>query len=187
MWDEIEIRVRTMDFFKTYLGEGNILLGEGNKKAKYLLIFLDFKDEALKNSMALTSKTMNLYKKMLNLTKIDLSQIYITSIYKLDKSLVNISNKNLEELIDILLLQINLINPEYILAIGNETFNLMVNIGLNLDYKTNKVDIFKCLGNRYDFFSKILIPILDEEELKKAHSFYKKKIVDSLLIKDRSI
>lgn len=181
MWEELEVRLRTLDCFKEYLGMANIFLGIGNKKAKYLIIFEDFKDETLLKDNLLEFEEMSIYIKMFKLLKIDIKDIYVTSIYKLEKRKTNIGNANIRELLDILYIQINLINPEYILVIGEEAFNFLVSTALNLNFREKNVKIENCIGNRYNFFSKILIPIYNYDEMKKASAEEKHKIINSII------
>lgn len=180
MWRELELKIRTLDIFKNYQGNGNILLSSGNKNTDIMVIFNDIKNDALLEENIYSSDDGDKVKKILNYVGIDEKKVYTTSLYKLEKKLINLSNIDKIELLEILLTEIMLINPKYIITFGEEVFNIIVSYFNDRDVNKINVNMQNVVGNMYDFNSTILIPIYDIEYISRASKIEKTKIANIL-------
>lgn len=161
MWRNLELKFRTLDIRNQYKGKGKPIIFNGNKEADIMIILNDIKDEALISEDILNSVEGKKMIDILNATFIKLSDVYITSLYKLDKNFVNKDHKTMEDLLDILQIEIMLVNPKYIITVGEELFGLLVSDSQNLDINKKNVDIKNNVGKIYRYNGMALIPIFD--------------------------
>lgn len=75
--------------------------------------------------------------------------------------------------------EIYLINPKYIISIGEGLFNFIYRYYMN-DYNLSYVDIRKVIGLPYDFYNIGLLPIPDIEYIKRLPNDNKKILYDSI-------
>ncbi len=187
MWKELEYRIRTLSVYRSYKDNTEIMLGQGNRKSKIMLILPDIEKEALENGNILDSNSGKVIQNIFKYLGIDLDNIYITSLYKLDKNFIRYDSNIIEELLDVLITEIMYVDPKYIVTIGEEVFNILISDALGKDNKKMNVNINKCVGNIYEYFEKALIPIYDISYISKAKKEEKFKIVEVLkLIKEKN-
>ncbi|CAM3180598.1 uracil-DNA glycosylase family protein [Streptobacillus felis] len=185
MWKELEYRIRTLDVYRNYKENVEIMQGMGNKNANIMLILNDVEKEAFENENILESNKGRVVKNIFNFVGINLDEIYITSLYKLEKSNIIFNSNTTDELLDVLITEIMLVNPKYIITVGEEVFNVLISDSLGKDIKKNNVNINKCVGNIYNYFNKVLVPIYDIQYITKSKKEEKMKIVEVLkLIKE---
>lgn len=153
-----------------------------NKDAKYMLILNDINDETLESADLLNSFEGKKLRDIFNFISIDIGKMYITSLYKMQKDLMSLDSNSKDELIDILMSEIILVNPQAIISIGEEVFNILVSDNLNLDYNKKNIDIYKVVGNVYNYYNKLLIPIYDIPYISNAKKEEKAKIIQGLRI-----
>ncbi|WP_156300334.1 uracil-DNA glycosylase family protein [Streptobacillus canis] len=187
MWKELEYRVRTLEVFKNYKGTGEIMLGQGNRNSDIMLILPDIETKALENGNILESDSGKVLENILKYVGIDIENIYITSLYKLDKEYIRFNSNTTEELLDVLITEIMYVNPKYIVTVGEEVFNLLVSDAIGKNFKNLNININNCVGNIYDYFKKVLIPIYDILYISRAKKEEKVKIVNVLkMIKEKN-
>lgn len=164
-WKDLELKFELMGFKDKYKGKGEPIFSQGNKEAKIMLIFPEIDDEALLNYDIYASALSEKMKVLLEFYNLNIDNIYTSSLYKLDKKYIKITKEEYLELIDILISEIELLKPEYILTIGQEVFNVLISDKHNLDvFKTN-VDVNKHLIDSFEYFGVELIPLVDLERL----------------------
>lgn len=178
MWKELELMAKTIKPYISYRGRGKMIFSQGNKNAKIMVILNDIKEEALKNEDIFESDEGKKLKQFLLVMNINLDDVYVTSLYKIDKKYINQDSKNTKELLDILITEIMLLNPKYILSFGMEVFNLLVSENLGLELNKNNVNLSNSLANLYKYSDSILIPLYDIENIKKASKEEKNKIME---------
>ena len=180
MWRKLDLLVRSLDIYKNYRGQGKIMLNNGIVDSDIMLILSDIKDEALLNKNILSSDEGKKIKDILNFVGISTDDIYITSLYKLDRKFVSVDKKNLEKLLDILRSEIFLVNPKYIITVGGEVFNVLISDLAKLDINKNNTDFYNSIGKMYNYEERALIPIYDFAYILGSTKEEKKKMVDVL-------
>ena len=180
MWRRIGLKLRTLDTYISYRGKGKSILSEGNENAEIMIILNDIKEEALLSGEILNSEEGKKLKDILNFIGIKLSDVYLTSLYKLDKGYINIGYNTIDGLLDILHTEILLVNPKYIISVGQEVFNVLVSDNLNLDMSKSNVDVYNSVGKIFKYNNMALIPIYDLSYITRAKKEEKSKIVEVL-------
>lgn len=180
MWKKLQLKIRSLDIFKSYTGKGEISLGVGNKEAKIMIIMNNIDDESLKENLYNCFEAKKL-KNVLRVTGLDINNdIYLTSFYKLDSKKAEINPKNMNELLDILLSEIILVNPSIIITLGEEVFKIILSDALNMELSNIKINFEKNVLNIYDYKNKILIPLYSMEEISNIPKEKKLEVVDIL-------
>ena len=85
MWRKLDLLVRSLDVYINYRGKGKIMLNNGNISSDIMLILTDIKDDALLSKNILNSPEGQKIKDIFNFVGIPIDDIYITSLYKLDR------------------------------------------------------------------------------------------------------
>lgn len=180
MWRKLDLLVRSLDVYINYRGKGKIMLNNGNISSDIMLILTDIKDDALLSKNILNSPEGQKIKDIFNFVGIPIDDIYITSLYKLDRRFLSVDKKSLENLLDVLRSEIFLVNPKYIITVGGEVFNLLISDIAKMDITTNNVNFYNSVGKMYDYEGRVLVPIYDFSYILKSTKEEKKKMVDVL-------
>ena len=180
MWRKLDLLVRSLDVYINYRGKGKIMLNNGNISSDIMLILTDIKDDALLSKNILNSPEGQKIKDIFNFVGIPIDDIYITSLYKLDRRFLSVDKKSLENLLDALRSEIFLVNPKYIITVGGEVFNLLISDIAKMDITTNNVNFYNSVGKMYDYEGRALVPIYDFSYILKSTKEEKKKMVDVL-------
>lgn len=177
MWDEIYRKLSSDDKIKVNLKDYKVFMGEGNKNAE-IIILLDSVDDDIDNNISLLkSKKFEQIYKILQFSKIDIDRCYFTCLIK---SKVREINDDLRRAyMKYLVEEIYLVNPKYIISIGEGLFNFIYRYYMN-DYNLSYVDIRKVIGLPYDFYNIGLLPIPDIEYIKRLPNDNKKILYDSI-------
>jgi DNA polymerase len=154
LWEELNFEINTCKIFKKNEKDNKILLGGGNKDSKLLFIGDDpnlFEDENLRvapNSSGIFFK--NLY----DLVELSPEEFFLTNIVKCNLRLKDLSNEEKKIYSDILDMQIALLNPKIIVALGQEVSRFLM--------RDDTLKISEIHGKNYSWDGGIkLIPIYD--------------------------
>lgn len=172
MWEELETDI------KIY-AKGSTIFGEGKKDADIMVLFDHPFEEMQNNKQIKATKEYQILKKIFNYVEIDDNKCYYTFLIKYFSS--NLVEENLrKESIKYLLDEIYLVNPKYIICVGEDIFNYLYKYYIKNDTNKLVIDISKCVGKAYDFYGILLIPIYDMFKIKSLSYEDKKKMVEIL-------
>lgn len=173
MWEELETDI------KIY-AQNVPLFGEGNKNAKILILFDHPTKEMNDVRQIRVGKEYDILKTIFEYVGIDIKDCYYTLLVKYYiPNLIEDSVR--KESMKYLLKEIYLVDPDYIICIGEEIFNYIYK------YYTKKreenkllVDISQSIGNIYELKGMKIVPMYDMYKIKNLKKVEKQKIVDVL-------
>lgn len=172
MWDDLETEIGICTKCHLERIRTNPVTGKGNKQARVLFILENVsKKEDLKNDL-LTDKKGEYFKKFLEYSKMNLSECYFTTLTKCSSHDELIETECIIKCRDYLTTQIALLNPEYIITVGEiPTKNFI----------KSKEEIREMVGKIYGYTGGIkIIPIYDLSYLLKAGDKEKWQVVKIL-------
>ena len=138
----------------------NPIIGKGNKKAKILFVLENISEKEDLKKELLIDKKGEYFKKFLEYSNIDLTKCYFTTLTKCSSHGENIENNCIKRCKDYMITQIALLNPEYIVTVGEVVTKNFI--------KSNE-EIKNMIGKIYGYKGKIkIVPIYDTSYLLKA-------------------
>lgn len=180
MWKKLLLRAKSLDIYRNYNGSGEISLGVGNKNSKIMVIMNNIEDEALMDNIYETFEAKKL-RSVFNAVGIDLEKdVYLTSFYKLDRKKLIINPKSQEELVDLLISEIVLINPEIIITLGEEVFKILISDSFNIELDKLRIDFTNNVSKMFEYNKKVLIPLYSMDEISKQPKEKKIEVVEIL-------
>lgn len=160
MWNELKMEINLCNNCTLSKIRKNAIIGEGNKKGKILFLMDNISLVEDKKGKLLVDKKGEYFKKFLEYSKLDLSKCYFTTLTKCSNNDELISDKYINNCFDYLIGQIALINPKFIITVGEIPTKKILNID---------DDIHNMVGKVYDYIGGIkVIPIYNKSYLFKA-------------------
>ena len=174
MWDDLKLEIDMCA--KCVLEKVRIkpIIGEGNKNADILFVLDSISEEEDNKQKLLADKNGEYFKKFLEYSKIDIEKCYFTTLTKCSSHGNIIEQESILQCNEFLITQIALINPKYIVTVGERaTRSLLEN--------DEKEDIKDLVGKVFDFYGEIkIVPIYDISYLFKATDKEKWKLIKIL-------
>ena len=162
MWDDLKLEIDMCA--KCVLEKIRIkpIIGEGSKNADILFVLDSISEEEDNKQKLLADKNSEYFKKFLEYSKIDTEKCYFTTLTKCSSHGNLIEKDSITKCNEFLVAQIALINPKYIVTVGERaTKSLLEDI--------EKEDIKDLVGKVFDFYGEIkVVPIYDISYLFKA-------------------
>lgn len=160
MWNDLEMEIGICNKCILERTRKNAIPGKGNKQSKILFIMDNIsEDEDIKGDLLLDKKGEYL-KKFLEYSKLDISKCYFTTLTKCSSHGELIEKDNVDKCFDFLIGQIAILNPKYIITMGENPTKKLLN---------TKEDIYNMVGKIYDYIGDIkVIPIYNKAYLFKA-------------------
>lgn len=177
MWEELEKEIKLYDESNLLKIELEPLYGVGNRNAKFLFLFDQVTNSMNENKSIKKSNEFDKLSLILDFVKIDINNCYFTCLNKYYNKMNKIDFENRKYDISLFLKELYLIQPEYIVTVGEDVFNVLFTYYTT---KNNKVDILKNVGKIFDFYGKKLTPIYDMEYVSKINNDKKRELVNIL-------
>ena len=147
---------------------------KGNKNADILFVLDSISEKEDRKQKLLADKNGEYFKKFLEYSKIDMEKCYFTTLTKCSSHSNLIDEDSILKCHEFLIAQIALINPKYIVTVGERTTKSFLQNEI-------KEDIRNLVGQMYDFYGEIkIIPIYDISYLFKATDKEKWKLIKIL-------
>lgn len=179
MWKELELQIKICDKCNPHGLKTSPIIGEGNKNADIVVVFDSISKSMSDSKSIIFSEECKSLKPILKFVKIDFDNCYFTTLTKYyNKGIIGYEERY--SCMKFLLEEIYLVEPKYIVVVGENLFNFIYTYYTNK--KTNKklIDITKNVGSVFDFYGIKLIPIYDMEYISKASNEEKRKLVKVL-------
>lgn len=177
MWEELEKEIKLYDEVDILKLGTEPFLGIGNRNAKILILFDQVTDSMYENKSILKNKQIDKLTIIFDFIGININECYITCLNKYYNKMNKIEDKNRKYAISTFLKEVYLVQPEYIITIGEPVFNYLFRYYTK---KEENVDILKNVGKIFDFYGKKLVPIYDMEYIPKLKKEDKTKLVKIL-------
>ena len=174
MWDDLKLEIDMCE--KCVLEKIRIkpIIGEGNKNADILFVLDSISEEEDNKQKLFDDKNGEYFKKFLEYSKIDMERCYFTTLTKCSSHGNLINEDSILKCHEFLIAQIALINPKYIVTVGERPTRFLLQ-------NTIKEDIRNLVGQMYDFYGEIkIVPIYDISYLFKATDKEKWKLIKIL-------
>ena len=174
MWDDLKLEIDMCA--KCVLEKIRIkpIIGEGNKNADILFVLDRISEEEDNKQKLLADKNGEYFKKFLEYSKIDIEKCYFTTLTKCSSHSNLINEDSILRCHEFLIAQIALINPKYIVTVGERATKSFLQNEI-------KEDIRNLVGQMYDFYGEIkIVPIYDISYLFKATDKEKWKLIKIL-------
>lgn len=172
MWDELETSIKIYS-------KGNVFFGEGDKNADIMVVFDHPTQKMNETKQIKASNEYNVLKKIFDFVNIDIETCYHTFLVKYFSTTL-VEEAQRKESLKYLLDEIYLVNPKYIICIGEDAFNYLYKYYAKNDTNKLVIDISKCIGKAYDFYGILLIPLYDMSKIKSLSNKQKKEMVEIL-------
>lgn len=172
MWDELETSIKIYS-------KGATFFGEGEKESDIMVVFDHPTEKMNETKQIKASNEYNVLKKILDFVNIDIDKCYLTFLVKYF-SLNLIEESQRKEGLQYLLDEIYLVNPKYVICIGEDVFNFLYKYYTKNDTNKLVIDISKCIGKAYDFYGILLISLYDMSKIKGLSNKQKKEMVEIL-------
>ena len=153
MWNDLKLEIDICTKCILEKTRINPIVGEGNKKAEILFVLDSISEEEDVKQKLLIDRNGKYFKKFLEYSKLDLKKCYFTTLTKCYKADNIIEEENISACSVFLDTQIALVNPKYIISVGERPTKALI--------KSQKVDIKKMFAKEYDYFGITVIPIYD--------------------------
>lgn len=172
MWNDLEMEIGICNRCILEKTRKNAIPGKGNKKAKILFVMDSISEEEDSRGELLGDKKGEYFKKFLEYSRLNLSRCYFTTLTKCSSHGELIEKENIDACHDFLIGQIALLNPEYIIAVGENPIKKLLD---------TKEDIYNMVGKVYEYMGDIkIIPIYDKSYLFKAKDKEKWQLIKIL-------
>lgn len=172
MWNDLEMEIEICSKCMLEKSRKKPIMGKGPKNAKILFLMDNISEEEDNKSELLIDKKGEYFKKFLEYSNLDLLNCYFTTLTKCSSRGELIENKNIKKCNDFLIGQIALLNPKYIVTVGENPTKQLLN---------TKEDIHNMVGKIYEYMGGIkVIPIYDKSYLFKATDKQKWQLVEIL-------
>lgn len=176
MWEELDEEIKLCIDCNPSKSKIEHLLGEGNREAKVVVIFDNITESMINSKSILKSEEVKFLDLILNFSNIKKEQCYYTTLVKYYNSSYTMEKERIAS-IPYLIKELTLINPEYIIVIGENLFDFLFKYYTN---SNEKVDVVKNVGKIFNFYGTMMIPIYDLAYIKNLKPKDKKKMVDIL-------
>lgn len=179
MWNDLEMEIGICEKCHLEKIRKEPISGKGSEKAKILFVLDNISEEEDRKNDLLIDKKGEYFKKFLEYSKINMQKCYFTTLTKCSSHGELIENECIFKCRDFLITQIALLNPEYIVTVGEiPTKNFI---------KTEE-EIKNMIGKIYGYTGGIKIaPIYDLSYLFKATDKEKWQVVKILEELDRRV
>ncbi|VWL85415.1 hypothetical protein [Oceanivirga miroungae] len=177
MWEELEKEIKLYDECNYLNLDVEPILGVGNKKAKFFVLFDSVTDSMNENKDVEKSKEYEKLKVIFNFCEIDLNNCYFTCLDKYYSKNEKIDFEKRKYAMSILLKELFIVKPEYVITIGENILNY---IYYYLTDRKDKIDILKSVGKIFDINNMKFVPIYDIEHIGKLDKKKKKELVEIL-------
>ncbi len=177
MWEEIEKDIKLYDECNYLHLDQDPIMGIGNKNAKIMVVFDKVTHSMNEKSNILNSIEYEKLKVIFDFVKINIDDCYFTCFNKYYNKMQSIEFKDRKYSMSIFLKEMYLVEPEYIVSVGEDIFNYLYKY---YTHKENNVDILKNVGKIFEFYNKKLIPIYDIEYIGKLNRDKKRELAQVL-------
>ncbi len=160
MWEEIEKDIKLYDECNYLHLDQDAILGIGDKKSNIIIVFDKISHSMKESNSIIRSVEYNKLKIILDFINVDINNCYVTCLNKYYNKMQDISYDDRKYAMSIFLKELYLVNPKYIICVGEDIFNYLYRYYTG---KENKVDILKNVGKIFEFYNLNLIPIYDIE------------------------
>lgn len=172
LFDLLKLEVRLCKKCSIEKNRKNIILSpklqNDYKKKKIMFIFNSISaDEDKKGDLLIDEKNIY-FQKFIKYANLDYNECYFTTLVKCSPYDNNLTDENIKNCYPFLISQIALIQPKYIIAVGENVSNKILNMN---------EDIHNLFGKSYDYMGIKVYPIFDRSYLPKATDEEKWKIV----------
>lgn len=175
MWEEIEKEIKLYDECNYFNLDDDAILGIGNKKAKYLILFDSVTESMYENKGIEKSKEFEKIKLIFNYCEINLDNCYFTCLDKYYTKNEKIDFDKRKFSMSIFLKELFIVKPEYVITIGENVLNYIYYYMTN---KKDKINILKSVGNIFSIGNINIVPIYDMEHISKLDNKKKKELAD---------
>ena len=174
LWNDLEMEINICSKCNLERTRMNPIVGRGNKKAHIMFVMDDISEVEDRKEEVLVDKDGEYFRKFMEFSKFDIDDSYFTTLSKCSAHGELVSEETRLLCSEYLMAQIALVNPKYIIAVGEEVTNYFL--------PNEKItDIRNIVGNKYSYMGDItIIPIYDLSYLFKADSKEKWKLVSIL-------
>ena len=174
MWNDLKLEIDICTKCILEKTRINPIVGEGNKKSEILFVLDSISEEEDVKQKLLIDRNGKYFKKFLEYSKLDLKKCYFTTLTKCSSHGNLIEKDSITKCNEFLVAQIALINPRYIVTVGERaTKSLLEDV--------EKEDIKDLVGKVFDFYGEIkIVPIYDISYLFKATDKEKWKLIKIL-------
>ena len=174
LWNDLEMEINICSKCNLERTRMNPIVGRGNKKAHIMFVVDDISEVEDRKEELLVDKDGEYFRKFMEFSKFDIDDSYFTTLSKCSAHRELVSEETRLLCSEYLMAQIALVNPKYIIAVGEEVTNYFL--------PNEKItDIRNIVGNKYLYMGDItIIPIYDLSYLFKADSKEKWKLVSIL-------
>ncbi len=174
MWNDLKLEIDICTKCILEKTRINPIVGEGNKKAEILFVLDSISEEEDVKQQLLADRNGKYFKKFLEYSKLDLKKCYFTTLTKCSSHSNLIEENSILMCQEFLVTQIALINPKYIVTVGERATKSFLE-----DMKNE--DIKELVGKIFDFYGEIkVVPIYDTSYLFKATDKEKWKLIKIL-------
>lgn len=181
MWEELEIETKLCIDNENDDNQkiSKIFFGEGNKEAKIVVLFEGITEKMLKADSIINSEDINVLKIIFEFTGISLDDCYFTALNKYHKKGI-IEESQREDNMRVLLKELYLVNPKYLIVIGQNLFDYIYKYYTKNTSREILVDIGKNVGKIFEFYGMGLIPLYNLQKIHDLKNKDKKVIVELL-------
>jgi len=174
MWNDLKLEIDICTKCILERTRINPIVGEGNEKAQVLFVLDSVSEEEDIKQQLLADKNGKYFRRFLEYSKLDLKKCYFTTLTKCSSHGNLIEQESILKCNEFLIAQIALINPEYIVTVGERATKSL------LENEENE-DIKDLVGKVFDFYGEIkIVPIYDISYLFKATDKEKWKLIKIL-------
>ena len=174
MWNDLKLEIDICTKCILERTRINPIVGEGNEKAQVLFVLDSVSEEEDIKQQLLADKNGKYFRRFLEYSKLDLKKCYFTTLTKCSSHGKLIEQESILKCNEFLIAQIALINPEYIVTVGERATKSL------LENEENE-DIKDLVGKVFDFYGEIkIVPIYDISYLFKATDKEKWKLIKIL-------
>ena len=167
MWNDLKLEIDICTKCVLEKTRINPIVGEGNKKAEVLFVLDSVSEEEDIKQQLLADKNGKYFKSFLEYSKLDLKKCYFTTLTKCSSHGNIIEQESILQCNEFLITQIALINPKYIVTVGERATRSLLENDEKEDIK--------------DFYGEIkIVPIYDISYLFKATDKEKWKLIKIL-------
>ncbi|WP_067141422.1 hypothetical protein [Oceanivirga salmonicida] len=177
MWNEIEKDIKLYEECNYLNIDQEPVHGIGNEKAKVVIVFDKVTHSMFEKRGILDSFEYEKLKVIFDFAKIDIKECYFTCLNKYYNKMQSIDYDKRKYAMSIFLKEIYLIEPEYIVSIGEDIFNYLYKYYTK---KETNIDILKNVGKIFGFYGKKLVPIYDIEYISKLSKEKKRELIKVL-------
>ena len=143
MWDDLKLEIDMCA--KCVLEKIRIkpIIGEGSKNADILFVLDSISEEEDNKQKLLADKNGEYFKKFLEYSKIDIEKCYFTTLTKCSSHSNLINEDSILKCHEFLIAQIALINPKYVVTVGERATKSFLQNEIKEDLKLFQFTIYR--------------------------------------------